>query len=437
MVKAQFLTPEFTSETLECRVLKIPDNKEWLGIFNSALLELLNQYNWEQVESGDLTIEQAISICTGILNDFWLPADCSDPTACVLPGGTRLLRLNAEGHYEEYADGEWREPTGDYAVPPVGERSETTADERKCAAAANAANVLKQTYEIVTDMVAVHASNAEIIAAFVAGMVAYLGSWIALPLVALIEIGIAFFIAFVEIAEFMTADLWDAEFDTLLTCVLYECATDSGDVVTFDFTCVNEKMASTVDLLSTDALNQLRLFGQVSFMLSVIGIDGLNIAGTTTEVEGDCSDCDAEWCICFDFTGGAGMHGWEMPYGMQDADGLRDNTTGFDGLYLQSPTFSEPTFVHQIEIWMNDEWTGISPKITVANDQTFTPPYLAEGTGALPAHFYIVIDAEIDTFGMVMDRYVGAVQRWDSLRVQSICVMGTGSNPLGEDNCEF
>lgn len=433
-----FLTPQFTSLDYQCRTLRTPANKEWLGVFNSALLEMTNPYNWEQVETGDLTIEEAIEIVEAVLIEFFATEVCTENGDCLQPNGSRVLSLDLDGNIRQLSNGAWVTPTDNYTIPPVPEREEPTEIERRCAAAANAENVLRQVYEVAADAIAGDLDAAEVIAAMAAYFVAAIGLWLGLAFAALAFAALALFRAFIEIAEFMTIDLWDAAFSELLICVLFECAIDDDDVVTFDFTCVNEQMAAAVNLGGVDALNQLRLFGQVSFILNVIGADGLNAAGATTEIDdADCSNCDEEWCICFDFTSPNGLQGWTIGNGFQDAGGLSDPTSSFDALTVTSPTFSAPTFVHQIEIWLNEDWSGTSPRVVVANDATFTMPWLADGTGNLPDHFYVVIDAEIDTFAINMDRYVGAVERFGAMRVTQICVMGIGSNPLGEDNCEY
>lgn len=305
---APFLTPPSTSETVQCRTLITPNNKEWLGVFNSALLELINPYNWEQVNNTDLTIEEAIAIIEPILADFFATPECAEGGVCIQPSGNRIIRLGAGGHFEQMENGGWVEPTGDYTVPPVPERGEPTPEDRMCAAAANAENVLATLYEVVSDAVAEDLDEAETIALMVALLLAAVGLWLALAVEAIIWLTYALFVAFLEIAEYMTSDLWDAEFSQKLRCLLLACASDDGNVVTFDFNCVNEGLAEQVDLGGIDALNQLRLFGQVSFMLGVIGADGLNAAGATTAIEdancedcGECGDCTIEAAITTSF----------------------------------------------------------------------------------------------------------------------------------------
>lgn len=300
MPPVPFLTPSTTSVERQCRTLRTPTNKEWLGVFNSALYELTNPYNWQQVNPTDLTVDEAIALVEEVLTEFFLTAECTENGACLQPDGSRVLSLSLDGHIRQLDNGAWIAPTDDYTVPPVPAREEPTPYERRCLAAANAENVLKQTYEVAADAIAEGLDEAEIIAAMVAYLTAAIGLWLGLALAALAFALLALFRAFIEIAEFMTIDLWDEAFSDLLRCVLFNCADDTGDVVTFNFECVNMGMADAVDLSGIDALNQLRLFGQVSFILNIIGVDGLNAAGATTEItEAVCDDC-ADWCYTVD-----------------------------------------------------------------------------------------------------------------------------------------
>lgn len=292
MSRKLFQTPPDTPSEIQCRTLQIPSSKEWLGIINSALLLMVNQYEWEQVHETDLSIDETIAIIEPMIRSFWDTPDCGETIICTQPDGLPFFRLAASWHFEQFFAGEWIAPTGDYTVPPVPEREESTPDERRCAAAANAANVLKQVYEQVTDLAAEGAGVAEVILAVASFLTAEIGLWLGLAFAAFAPIMIALIGAFVAIAVYMTADLWDEAFNDLLKCLLYNCSSNDGDTVHFNIDCFNRDYAATVDLFSLDGLNQLRLFGQVSFMLSIIGADGLDAAGGTTEItDADCDDC--------------------------------------------------------------------------------------------------------------------------------------------------
>lgn len=430
-----FLTPEFTSLDIQCRTLKTPANKEWLGVFNSALLEMLRPYNWEQVENADLTIEQSIAICEAILAEFFLTPECADDGACLQPSGSRVIRLNSAGHFEQLANGGWIEPTDDYAVPAVPDRAETTPEDRRCAAAANAANVLKATYEAVTDAINLGLDEAEIQAAFVAVLLTLIGAWLSLAALALLAILASLFRAFIEIAEFMTIDLWDEDFDEVLECLLYSCSTDTDDVVTFDLDCISENYAATVDLLNPNALDQLRLYGQIWFMLSVIGVDGLNAAGATTAItDMDCTECQ-EWCHEFDFEFDDG--GWA-------ADILSGNTLaqwvsgqGWQRAVLTGTSYrARAAFIH---IDVNAYVTSIGVETVLANHQNvafdYDEPFYPAGTGAqygeTDALFTAYPAQTVTTLGIGIDR--GGVGL--TSRIVRIVLNGTGDNPFS-DNCD-
>jgi len=326
MSRKLYQTPPDLPESVVCRTLLIPNSKEWLGIFNSAVLTLLNTYNWEQVNDTDLSIDDTIALIVPMINAFWDTLDCDSPDRCLLPTGGRILRIGLHGHLEQLAGGEWVTPDGDYTVPPVPAREEATEVERLCAAAANAEYVLRTLYEEVTDLVGAEASQAEVIAAVFTFLVETIGVWLGLAFGSLAPLVIAAFVVFYEIAVFITADLWDSEFSDILKCLLLACASDDGDVVTFDWECVNEQLATTVDLLDPDAINQLRLFGQITFILSVIGVDGLNAAGATTAVTSpDCVCNDHCFRLDFRFTNG-------VSYGYHNSGGTYDFGAGYTGI---------------------------------------------------------------------------------------------------------
>lgn len=49
-----YLTPENNPTNLVCRVLLVPDDVDWLGIVNGALLELTYSWNWEKYGAVDV-----------------------------------------------------------------------------------------------------------------------------------------------------------------------------------------------------------------------------------------------------------------------------------------------------------------------------------------------------------------------------------------------
>jgi len=308
----EFLTPPSLPEDNSCRSLQIPNDKLWLGIFNSALLDTTYAYNYTQVNPTDLTPEETAAICQQIVWDYFdsiCGDDCANPE---LPEGGGIFRIGLAGHIEQLQDGAWVEPNGDYTLPPPDARTEPTESERICLAATNAANVLQIMYEQSLDD---WNNDIEPYAAVVSQTGA-LGV-AALAAAGLVSAGLAFvvfgvFQVFYQIMQFITEDSWDEEFTELLICALIETASDDAGVVTFDYDNFYNRLANAIDI--TEDPLYLRVFGQVWYMLQWIGEQNLNIAGGTTAIEtADCSFCD---CLLYedDMLSGAGANTKSVPY---------------------------------------------------------------------------------------------------------------------------
>lgn len=274
-------------------VFRIPKSNDWSGLILGAAQLLSYSYNW--YKWGDMTPDEAAEAFRVIVD-----AAPFNLCGCALPGGGRVIRININGHFEELNDdGEWQEPTGEYAIPPVPERE---GSDPRCLAAANAENVLSQLYEQTVDMIAEGLSLIEIIGGIILLIATLIAGAVGLAAAALIEIIAIAFREFVATASFLGADVWNAEFSDALRCMLYECATDDAGIVTFDWDCLVEKLYATTNPFDLTGA-QLRLLGQVGFLLNIISIDGLNLAGATTAItEADCSVCDDAWCFTFDLT---------------------------------------------------------------------------------------------------------------------------------------
>jgi len=79
VVRKLFLTPPSLPEAIQCRSLQIPSSKEWLGIFNQAILQLGNESNYEQVNDTDLTAAEVAEYCLQAYDD-WLESTCASGT---------------------------------------------------------------------------------------------------------------------------------------------------------------------------------------------------------------------------------------------------------------------------------------------------------------------------------------------------------------------
>jgi len=437
-----FLTPEFTSETWQCRTLRTPDNKEWLGVFSSALLEMLNPYNWEQVETADVSVDDAIAIVEGILIEYFATETCL--TGCALPDtdGTPPFRLGVDGGYEmlDPATGEWGEPNGEYEIPPTPAREEATAAERKCLAAANAAHVMFLLYEAITDEIALGGDTLQVAAALVAAAVTAIGGWIAAPLYAVIQLTIALFAGMIELLQVLGADVWTAEFNDKLMCALLACATDTGDVVTFDLECIRAELAVEPDIFNPTIFYEYQLYAQVLFLMETITMDGLNAAGATTAITTEtCDTCDVEWCYTFDFT--TGQHGWVVPsaYAAQThyvaSQGFKPITYGIIAIRL---VFPETIFVRSIGLEWSTAMTGNYKRMFYKWDGAIASGGATEVNVGTATDWGIMdVNADHTTIELLLQNGTPNTSYPLNFAIDKVVINGTGGTitPFGDDNC--
>jgi len=291
-----YLTPDSLPEGSLCRPLLIPDDTVWLAIVSGALTELVKPYNWQLF--GTLTVDECVEAMQ-LMIDAYYDGLCND---CELPTGTPPFRIGPDGNIEQLIDGEWVTPAGDYTLPPTPEREESTCDERRCAAAANAANVLKILYEDLADSFAEALSTVDAAVKLGVAIGGGIGLLFGLISTSLLSAAGAAFAGVYAGVEFITADVWTTEFDDLVKCMLYDCSSCDGDVVTFDYACFFQNLWDATNLFDV-TFSEQRLFYQISVILTFLGVEALDAAGATTAIEtSDCEDCVDHWCFRMEFT---------------------------------------------------------------------------------------------------------------------------------------
>lgn len=245
-------------------------------------------------------MEDALVVVNDVLAGWF--TGCVE-SGCQQPGGYAVLRVGEDGHVEQLIDGEWVAPTGENAFPAVPERTEPTEDERRCLAAANAARVLQELYEQVSEVAQYDLGVAELIIRIVDGLLVY-WFWIAPIINGILLVAIGILEVLLQGAKYITSDVWDTTFDDVIRCYLYECASDDGGVVTFDYDCLMNKL---YEENVTPPWNEARarLAAQLALLIPVVGgVDALNQMGAVDAVESaDCSDCvplDCTLAITFD-----------------------------------------------------------------------------------------------------------------------------------------
>lgn len=430
-----YLTPDEVPEGTACRPLYIPDDTAWLALVSGMLTSGTLPWNWEKF--GTLTVDECVAVMQGIVDSYYADA-CGE---CLQPEGEPVLRVNTLGNVQQLTDGMWTEPTGDYAIPPIPARTEPTAYERRCLASANCANVLQLCYEEALDDFTGGAAEAEVFITFALK----LGALVIAPF-GLIAIGLYGMFAFgwhlvFELFAELTADYWDSEFTDALTCILLDNSTDTDGVVTFDFPQVCTDITDSLVYKPDFTLGQQKLALQLGYMLQYIGAQGLDTAGTTTDIEEyDCDACNAEWCFWFDYTVsegdfsvGDGSITWESGNGFKGANfGSNSCRDVFGSLTLPfdvSVTRAIAIFGRSSDIGGGNVFLRFQTKL----DGTQVDVYNAvPGASGTPLCIELDTPQTIDYLYIDSNSGVGCGDQY----FRGFVLYGTGENPFGDDNCE-
>lgn len=451
-----YLTPSELPEDNTCRVLLIPDNYEWDAIVYGALSELAKDYNWEAY--GAVTVAQAVTTTQAML-DGYAASSCSElGGGCELLDGSLTLRLGIGGSVEQWDGENWVEPTGDYEQPPIPPRTETTEDEKRCLAAANAVAVYAELYEVTTDAATSFEFLDEFLDAVFAGIDTWVGIWAGETAKSFAQLGAWAVSKFFYVWETITEDYWDEDFEVEFACILYNNATVNGDgSVSFDYDSVMSELQ--IFALNSFSLNYVSLWLQLEYLFYfAAGGDGLNAAGGTTAVEEyDCDDCeDTVWCYYFDFrendggwspddippefgtwVSGEGWDSQDKVITITNPDQARravqieieftpaTTLTRFEVLYdYTGGTFSTPANP-ALQLIVNG--SAVLSKASTAMSNGDDRNDWWDGSIADPESLLIVLRSSTDVTSPYA--YSGAC------KITGVRVEGTGSNPFGDDNC--
>lgn len=436
-----FPTPNDIPDDNGYIVFRFPNNNEWAGLVLGAVGALSKEYNF--YEWGVLTPAEAAEAFKDIV-DIAPFNTCG----CTRPGGGKILRMGYGGHFEELGDdGEWHDPTADYAIPAVPAREGGTSEDQKCLAAANATNVLQLLYENLSDSWAATLSTAEAQTAFLLGVAALIAAPFGLIGEAIVAIaGLVFEIAYKSLEE-ITADLWDSTFTTALQCILLGCATNTDGVVTFDLDCVNNQLAAQTNIFDLTA-TQLRLFGQLQWIFSMIGVDGLNSAGATTAItDADCSDCNVVHCFTIDLTESDGSAHGISPLFATDTwvpgSGWQSHNYGSEEDVTLLWTFPSPLLARSMscEVFRQagsgfDSGTNLNLKYPDATYASTTVQSVSSSDNGLPPDYVVIVATSFaDTLGAGLTVDCNTGDEASVCFVRRVSIRYVGDEVFGGDNC--
>lgn len=429
-------------------LIYLPNENDWAGLVLGALEALTKPYNF--YESGNLTPEQAAERWKSIVTQTPL----NKLPTCSFPNGQPMIRLHPDTGRIQTVDenGNWQD---DPTLPPTPERPAAPPDDQRCLAAANAANALKIIYEELSDAFNAGLSAAEAANAIAIAIAATIAAAFFPPALALLTAyGLIFQVVF-EVVEFATADLWTSHFDDTIKCVLYECASVEDNVVTFDYQCVINRLSQETTIYTPEfGFAEVQLFGQISYLLSFIGADGLNYAGSATAIEfADCGDCDPLWCYEVDLTItpwdflAVNDGGWTNPFGAWvsgqgwvSSQEYRASTDAYaSGVHIVwiFPSFPDVTysrFEFEYE-WQAGDGVQQGVFVYVSPDETHvTPP--SDGTFVTGVEGSWINDAiEFAAYPAYNVGVPPSGFNYGNVAVTKVRISGAGENPFGEDNC--
>jgi hypothetical protein len=302
MPKKLFRTPTTLPTETQCRGLVMPASQEWLGLFAGALLEATHAWNYDQVESTDLTPEETAAKCYEIFT-AWLDSECGGgggPEECpavALPTGQKIYRTSPTSGRWEVLDPvfgmTWAEPTGGESIPWPDPRPEATEPEQRCGAASNVVNALHELYDAIVTFYTEEVTDLEAQAEVAAQIAISIGSVFGPISATFLTLGGAAWEAFKIVLAELTTDDWTPEFTEILTCIFKKHVEMDGGVPTWN---VSTVAADLVGFILPVIDIHVRVRWQVWYLMQCIGAQGLTAAASRTDVEGECAECD-QWCV--------------------------------------------------------------------------------------------------------------------------------------------
>jgi hypothetical protein len=255
----------------------------WLGIFNAAILQTINAYNYEQLNDTDLTPDEVAATCYGIYETY-LSEEC-ELCNCNCPDV--LTRLTVNGVLETSIDGgiTWTPAPGSdprqtaMLFPPLSGEDGAT---KRCKAAENITTIFTGTMEQYADQLIAGADAAEIVAYILDAALLWFG--VVAPLTAF-----AAAIAIEVVRE--GANAIYAAFDNNVwnrfRCNLYCHMPDDGRLTAGNITGIKAQ----IDIDETGITN-LMLKAEIDMW----GVNGLTNMGRTGAGTGE--DCGGCGCDC-------------------------------------------------------------------------------------------------------------------------------------------
>jgi hypothetical protein len=296
MARRDFITPpDLPTERIE-RCVRIPASQEWLGLLNSALLFLTQEWRYEQLEETAMTPEEC-SAAAMLVYEEYLGGNCLDCDDCYT-GNFGLdddadYRVDGVPQFSLDGGATWSDLPAGSSSPSVPALTATPGDdteEKRCLASTRAALTISELYKQTAGVAAVDLFNTLAnVARFLSDAnrilfnLVYPDYYAVFNATGLFDCGTT-----CETYLGDTPALTSDDEDTL-RCLLYDNATaTAGGIVTFDFAAVSDNLIATLGVNPGTVL---------TLLLAYLGGDGLNRAGNVAVTDAALPCCETTWHI--------------------------------------------------------------------------------------------------------------------------------------------
>lgn len=418
--------------------------RDYLQVVIGCLSQLQIQATWIATKEEFLDMQMRVTRLQEIFNEstcdmFCCPLFQTDPNT-----GLPLVSYDGGMTYEPFAPGAYDpDATAPYAAPPPPLNQGST-DADRCLAAANAAQVVATFYQQTVGQVTADLFNAVLnVNIFLSNLNRALLR-IVYPEVAMLQQAQGLYEF--DWATYATAPTLSDDQISELQCLLYDNASETGGIVSFDFGAVSDGVVAALGSNPGVA---------VALLLAYMQTPGLNAAGgVNSAVDPDCSECDPVWCYEWDadndpawefFPDGSfpgGQRGSFSSGQWLGADGTNPTARSTEVMMrILFPAIATITAVDVVWTKTNGTWTGSATNQFVVDSsngwydgsviESHDAQTAVDGTFSWTGSQSVSSELTIWMFAALF----APVGSYGSLAIQSIKIQGTGDNPFGDDNC--
>jgi len=397
-------------------LLQVMYSIDWLQVLLGALTQLLQSTTWDEDNEDDLMLAQNRAML--LMN---ILAGSAVSTPGLTAAQTTVYKYDADSDTTQVSfDG----GTTAQDAPGVDPRHQTTfppnmGTNQPCDSASSVVAWIENLISTSTTIIGT-GSDATSLAAFMLGLLVDLGPFgILIDLITAVALGLVSLGADV-INLNMTADVYQQ-----FLCILLANMDSSGRLTADALATVESQVTSEIGGIPADILNPI---------LSLMGEGGINNAGSTQHMTGDCASCE-EWCYQWDFTTSDGGWSADPTNGGTWVDGAGWEASvgsgGTNSCYITLTVPSLATVTAWTLVYSAVDNDG-SDLIRFYDDSSLTYDYTDPTSG--------------DTFtdrtisGGAFSAAVNFMRisgHWPSgsVTIKSFKIGGTGTNPFGANNC--